>query len=204
MKTILMLVRDKHALWYKGVLFVATLALILYLFPRETRFRYDVANLEGRPWPYENLIAPFDFAIKKNPVEVEAEREALRRNFKPYYRFDDQPVLVLKNRVRQLRSISSADMNALQKNIDAVYQNGVRAELSEGKSMLIVRGNVAEEVYFDRIPRISQADSLILAEVSPTARFIWRDSIGHGPANLKIDSTLTKQSLQQALENISP
>jgi cyclic-di-AMP phosphodiesterase PgpH len=204
MKTILMLIRDKHALWYKGVLFVATLALILYFFPRETRFRYDVANLEGRPWPYENLIAPFDFAIKKNPVEVEAEREALRRNFKPYYRFEDQPVLVLKNRVRQLRNISTADMNMLQNNIDAVYQKGVRAELSEGKSMLIVRGNLAEEIYFDRIPRISQADSLILAGVSPAARFIWRDSIGHGPANLKIDSALTKQSLQQALENISP
>ena len=57
-----------HALVYKVLLFLSTTFLIVYLFPKSGKFRYDFDK--GKPWQSESLLAPFDFAIKKSSEEL--------------------------------------------------------------------------------------------------------------------------------------
>ena len=57
-----------HSLIYKGLLFICTTFLIVYLFPKSGKFKYNFEK--GKPWQSENLYAPFDFAIKKSDEEI--------------------------------------------------------------------------------------------------------------------------------------
>ena len=47
------------------------MVIIVLLFPESTKFRYEYS--EGRPWLYEDLESPVDFAIKKTDSEIERE-----------------------------------------------------------------------------------------------------------------------------------
>lgn len=62
-----------HSLIYKGLLFVCTTFLIVYLFPKSGKFKYNFEK--GKPWQSENLYAPFDFAIQKSEEEIAQERQ---------------------------------------------------------------------------------------------------------------------------------
>jgi cyclic-di-AMP phosphodiesterase PgpH len=66
--------------------FVITASLILYLLPREGKFRYEFQR--GRPWMHETLIAPFDYPIYKSESELRAERDSVLAEFHQYYSYD--------------------------------------------------------------------------------------------------------------------
>jgi cyclic-di-AMP phosphodiesterase PgpH len=67
------------------LLFVAAIALVVYIFPRQGKFQFEYAK--GKPWKHATLIAPFDFPIYKTPAELKVERENALKNFKPYFTF---------------------------------------------------------------------------------------------------------------------
>ncbi|WP_298537339.1 HDIG domain-containing metalloprotein [uncultured Algibacter sp.] len=77
-----------HSLIYKGLLFVFTTFLIVYLFPKSGKFKYNFER--GKPWQSENLYAPFDFAIKKTKSEISSEREAVIANSILYFDLDSR------------------------------------------------------------------------------------------------------------------
>lgn len=68
------------------LLFVAAILLMVYIFPRQGKFRYEYVH--GKPWRHSTLIAPFDFPIYKTQAELKAERENLLVNFRPYFSQD--------------------------------------------------------------------------------------------------------------------
>ena len=88
MGKIISFLRDKHSEIYKGFLFLLSIALIVYLLPKEGKFKYEYQNLRDKPWPYETLFAPFDFAIKKTKEEVDAEKSEISKTFTPFYVMD--------------------------------------------------------------------------------------------------------------------
>ncbi len=59
---------------------------ISFLFPQHVRFKYSFE--QGEQWKYEDLVAPFDFAIKKTPEEIAQARAEIEQNFPPYYELD--------------------------------------------------------------------------------------------------------------------
>ena len=75
-----------HSLIYKVLLFVSTTFLIVYLFPKTGKFKYNFEK--GKPWQSENLYAPFDFAIKKTTEELDVERKTITDNSSPYFNID--------------------------------------------------------------------------------------------------------------------
>jgi len=89
--------RDRHSQIYKFFVFAASVALIVFLLPKEGKFKYDLNNIRNKPWHYDNLIAPFDFAIKKSATDLEAERQALDQKFKPYFRIEEDVMGRMKN-----------------------------------------------------------------------------------------------------------
>ena len=71
---------------YKYILYFASVACIVFFFPRGGQFKYEFQK--GKPWQYENLYAPFDFSIRKTQADIEAEQNAIQKDQVPYYRFD--------------------------------------------------------------------------------------------------------------------
>ena len=55
-----------------AAVFVATVALITFSLPREKTVNYDFAL--GKPWKYEQLTAPFNFAVYKSEQALQQER----------------------------------------------------------------------------------------------------------------------------------
>lgn len=76
-----------HALIYKVLLFVSTVFLIVYLFPKSGRFKYNFEK--GKPWQSENLQAPFNFAIKKTDEEIAKEEKTITDNRILYFNIDN-------------------------------------------------------------------------------------------------------------------
>ena len=65
---------------------MAVLVILVSLFPREGKFKYEFQK--GSPWLHEDLIAPFDFAVLKPSGELTEERNQALRDLNPYFRFD--------------------------------------------------------------------------------------------------------------------
>ncbi|OFX88676.1 MAG: hypothetical protein A2W99_04195 [Bacteroidetes bacterium GWF2_33_16] len=71
---------------FRGILFVISVAVIVLIFPREGKFKYEFQK--GKPWMHETLIAPFDFPIYKNDKQIQAEKDSLLKLFNPYFIID--------------------------------------------------------------------------------------------------------------------
>ena len=72
-----------HALAYKIILFVFTTSLIVYVFPKSGKFKYDFNN--GKPWQTENLYAPFDFAVIKSEKEILDDKNEIINSSKLFF-----------------------------------------------------------------------------------------------------------------------
>jgi len=78
--------RSHYSNIYKGVLLLASLAILVSFFPKETKFKFEY--FKGRPWMHEDMIAPFDFAILKAPDEIDSEKNEISDNREFYFNFD--------------------------------------------------------------------------------------------------------------------
>ena len=93
MKSIYRFILRHNQSIYKGAMFLAGILLIVYIFPREGKFRYEFQK--GKPWMHDALIAPYDFPIYKSEAELTAERDSIMKLFKPYF-FTDTTVVQQK------------------------------------------------------------------------------------------------------------
>ncbi|MHA7944965.1 HD family phosphohydrolase [Formosa sp. 3Alg 14/1] len=114
-----------HTLLYKILLFICTTFLIVYLFPKSGRFKYDFEK--GKPWQSENLYAPFNFAIKKSNEEISTEQQAVKASAIRYFDIDSGiKAQVFKNyKITFNESIS-----------DSIPRSDYRALFNEGSKIL--------------------------------------------------------------------
>ena len=203
-------IRDRHALLYKGFIFVASLSVIVYCCPRESKFRYDLSDIKDRPWSYDNLVAPFDYAIQKSTEELQDEKKDIQSNSIPYFRFDttisNQNEQILST---QFVSIAPEFRREILIAVDKVYALGIRAVSNEvGKSsqdlVNVVFKNFVEEHHLSDFQDPLAADSLVLTNLELEAKAAWI-SKPYEPlsANIIFDSSLTNKSIRQAIDNIS-
>lgn len=66
---------------------VSVALLISLLYPNNVKFKYEFHR--GQAWPYEDLTAPFDFAINKSKNEMENDKALIMNEFWPYYSLND-------------------------------------------------------------------------------------------------------------------
>ena len=75
---------------YYGIMkvfgFVLTLIVVVWLMPRNVKFKYEYQKM--RPWQHETLYAPFNFPIYKSDEVVRKEREEALKNIEPIFVFD--------------------------------------------------------------------------------------------------------------------
>ncbi|PWI29203.1 phosphohydrolase [Flavobacteriaceae bacterium LYZ1037] len=86
MKDFINFLYKNHSLAYKLILFISTTFLIVYLFPKSGKFKYNFEK--GKPWQSENLYAPFDFAIKKTEEEIQSEKNEIKDNAILYFNLE--------------------------------------------------------------------------------------------------------------------
>jgi putative nucleotidyltransferase with HDIG domain len=117
-----------NSIIYKIILFILTTIAIVYLFPKGGQFKYDFSN--GQLWKYDNLYAPFDFAIQKTADEIASEKKDIEANAIHYFEFDTKIVdEVNETFVKKIYSIKSKDslrdedVKSLRKIGEKVLQN---------------------------------------------------------------------------------
>ena len=97
-----------NSIIYKIILFILTTIAIVYLFPKGGQFKYDFSN--GQLWKYDNLYAPFDFAIQKTADEIASEKKEITANAIQYFDYDTKIVTeVNETFVKKIYSINAED-----------------------------------------------------------------------------------------------
>src|SRR6188508_611110 len=104
MRKLILTLSNKHQVFLRYLLVLNTIVLIVFMLPRETQFNYTFKV--GKPWVYENIIAPFDFAINKSEEEINKEKNERVKAIHPFYRInslsEDQKIIQFKNELSQV------------------------------------------------------------------------------------------------------
>lgn len=179
---------------YKGFLFIASIAILIYLFPREGKFRYEFQK--GRPWMHEVLFAPFDFPVYKSEAELQMERDSILQEFKPYFTYDSgiyklqvqhlvdafnrkwaqKNEALEENRNAKLpQAHKSRDLELITDIMEFVYSRGIvdspeilRNAREQNSGIMILTGNVAEEFSSDNVLTLKQAYNYMLDRIKST------------------------------------
>ena len=209
-----------HSLIYKGLLFICTTFLIVYLFPKSGKFKYDFEK--GKPWQSENLQAPFDFAIKKTDAEITSEKKELVDNSVLY--FDIDSAIVNKVSAFFVAEFKNVFSDSLPKRttdtlykvgesiISELYTFGVLSEnydFSKDKTIAILDGREKkQDGYFSNLIKQDELSSVIdkilvknnLAEYKENFIALFFDIV---EPNLTFNKSFTDKVLQDEFAKIS-
>ena len=214
----------KHnAFIYKVLLFLLTAGAIVYLFPRGGQFKYDF--ILGKPWQYDNLYSPFDFAIYKGNNEIEKEKEQLTKELKKYYVFNDD---IRKNVITQYEEqINNAAISNPVKAkhrkellrrgrsvINLVYQygfintNNIESSINNKNEVVVLRkGNSVENILFSKLVQSEDILPIINSKIQDLHEFKKQLIIGCLAnvlkPNVTFDEKFTNKELEEKLKTIS-
>ncbi len=164
-KKVLNALYQNHSLIYKIFLFVLTVTAIVYLFPKGGHFKYEFQK--GKPWQYDNLYAPFDFAIQKDKEKIEEEKKQIEASKKLYFTYNNEVLKRVKEKFNKKvnQTLTDSLLNGRNKRsvvgfagkfIDKVYKTGYLAKNDRNKAskkqlVALRKGNVINEVVFDKL-----------------------------------------------------
>lgn len=210
------------------LLIVGVVALISLLFPDNLKFKYEFER--GQVWRFEDLRAPFDFAIKKTDEQIAAEKEALKNEFSPYYEklgevakqqqkfFADEFQKQLNtsradNQFQDVQARPERYLNWGSRFLDWVYNRGIIQLAPEhqdaGKHFVInlVQGNTTEQRTLEYFLNLESARSLLTDTLPNSALrepdFLYPLLESALTPNVFYNSELTQKFFQEALANIS-
>ena len=199
---------------YKVILFLITVFCLVYLFPRSGGFKYNYQT--GKPWPYETLLAPFDFPIAKSEEELNDERQAVAQ---------ESPLIFTRDTLAEQRSLdrtrkwirqqvtpfsSSRLLKDWDRYLTNLYSPGLidaSFAIQSAKPILVVRDNSAQKLLFsdlkinDSLPFSNESALLNGIIANASNRLILNEYI---ESNLVLDSLLTRQKLEESLSLILP
>lgn len=173
MKDLINNLYKNHTLIYKVLLFISATILIVYLFPKQGKFKYNFE--QGKPWQSENLYAPFDFAIKKTSEEINQEKLLIEKQASLYFniddRIEDEVRLNYKDGFYEIfpDSLSDVKLNRLFKTgelvIHKLYNNGVLHEnysFSEDKKSVLLNGQTTiKQTQFSNLIQQKEVTSIV-------------------------------------------
>ncbi|MDR0508174.1 MAG: HDIG domain-containing protein [Dysgonamonadaceae bacterium] len=203
------------------VYFSTAILLIVILFPKEGRFSYSF--MEGRPWKYGLLTAPFDFPIYKSTSELKKEQDSIVSDVNLYFRMNKE---VLH---KQLQSFNDFCKNNpeneywtidykryIHRVLTEIYSVGIlsnedyeRMKRNRSSVLMVLENNdnEAKEHLRSKIFNTKSAYSYII-ENHPNDLSI--DVLRSGNLNnylhenLKYDSVLTEKVKREDLQKVAP
>ena len=208
-----------QALFYKVFLFVLTSILIVYLLPKGGKFKYDIPK--GKPWQYENLYAPFDFAILKTDEEINAERQDITRSHIPYYNFNtEKPEKIKGDALEEVQNVFADSTlqvyetiidDFVAETVERIYEFGLLQEserLGPDQLVYLLKGNEASEIAYKRILKQGEIRSFISDEITNAGFSSFKTELlevffNSIEPNVTFNNGLTQKELQSKLNNIS-
>lgn len=209
-----------QSLIYKGFLFILTAALVVYLFPKGGKFKYDFHK--GKLWQYETLYAPFDFAIHKTDEEIKQDKDAVKSNHPDYFKYDvgirDLVYESYKEKFNTYfnsEDFSRSAHQELQSNglelLNRIYEKGVvqnTAQHNGDKVVNVVRGNQEQTILYGSLVKLSQLDRMIssflternLHQYTELFKNLYFDII---QPNVFYDEDLTRMTLERELAKVT-
>jgi putative nucleotidyltransferase with HDIG domain len=214
---------QNHTIIYKVILFLITTVAIVYLFPKGGQFKYDFNN--GQLWKYDNLYAPFDFAVQKSEEEVNIEKKQIDVNAKLYFTYDSSLVnevrstfkrrvtsLILTNllKVEEKKSFNKIGLNI----IDEVYKKGYLEVVSENRVsnkdelVTLKKGNVVKDVPFKSLYNANDVLNIISKNVENHFNEYQRKQIFEMLSsvmkpNIAYDGAFTEKVIDNEIKKIS-
>ncbi|MFD1162407.1 HD family phosphohydrolase [Hwangdonia seohaensis] len=209
-----------HSLIYKGLLFICTTFLIVYLFPKSGKFKYNFEK--GKPWQSENLYAPFNFAIKKTEGEINEETQTIRTNSIVYFNIDNSiETKAINTFEAQFKntftdSISKTDLDNLLKTghkiIDELYRFGILNEdysFSDNQVVALLDDRVEKEkVLFSNLIKQDEVVQVIEKTLSSQNLLKYKNNFVSlffdlVEPNLVFDKSTTDKVLQEEFDKIA-
>jgi putative nucleotidyltransferase with HDIG domain len=209
-------IRDQHEFIFKLLLFICAIVLVVFLFPREAKFKYEFQK--NSAWAHQDLTAPFDFAILKSPQEIDEEKQQLQQSHLLYFVRNTEAE---KNStdlfIDELKSRKSSSFEAYKniglKLLEQVYNIGVYNSSSKLNNinkkqpvLLLNEKNIGEELELSDLLSTSTAKDFIANEL---ASLNFNDTLLSSvlleavTENLTFDENLTNDHLTSELNNIS-
>jgi cyclic-di-AMP phosphodiesterase PgpH len=102
--------------FFRYLFVILVVIFISFLFPNNARFKYEFEN--GQSWRYEDLYAPFEFAILKPEEQVLKEKEALKSGFSPFYEMD---IDAARNEKKSFRESFNQQLESIRS--EGLYKN---------------------------------------------------------------------------------
>lgn len=226
MKKLLSYLRNHYAVITKGLMFVISIVILVFIFPQEGKFKYEFGK--GKPWMHENLIAPFDFAILKSAEELEIERVEILKSQKYYFKTDvnqirkqredllekfDQTWAVKYSNNANLINRKARNRDICMVIYDSILDRGVIEinKIIEGKpadfSIIVITSNIAEERRLGDFFTIQSADKFIQSQINTYSNIdvdlitsTLENSLTH---TIEYDAETTEKEEQLLIDKIS-
>lgn len=203
---------------YKALIFVGTVALIVYFLPRDGKFNYQFDT--DKPWKYGQLMATFDFPIYKDDAIVKREQDSLLASFQPYYELNKT---VAKEALDKLKGnyhtdlkgiLPSADyLHYLERTLKELYNKGIVSTENMRKlrkdsttSIMVIDDKLANQQITSEAFTVKEAyEYLLSADTIHYKREILRQCAlnDYLSPNLTFDEIRTETAKKEILDNYS-
>jgi putative nucleotidyltransferase with HDIG domain len=209
-----------HSLIYKVLLFIGTTFLIVYMFPKTGKFKYNFER--GKPWQSENLYAPFNFAIKKSSEEIAEETKDISDRSTLFFNVDVSVKNEVKNsfesqfKLAFSDSIPKLELNILfdvgETIIDDLYLYGILNEnynFPKNKTVTIVEERVEKQsTLYSNLVSQGEVSSIInkflvdrnLSNFKTQFTSLFFDLI---QPNLEYDKSFTEKVIKEEVDKIA-
>lgn len=188
-------IRDKHALWYKGLVFFACVAICTYLLPKHPA--WQVAKLKvGDIWHYDNLIATTDFLIRKTDQEL--ANDNIKNDQKKIFYFKKNDI----NTDQLLKGKTGENNPEFSRKLDSIYKTGYYYSIAgtphDYDSIYLVSGNEVQLIASSKLFESTKASTLL-------KKFFQNDMqleefVSDLPSNIIYDDELNKQLYKESLQ----
>ena len=189
MNSIFTKIRDKHALWYKGIIFLCSIIICSLLLPTNQNMSFQFMKI-GDVWKNENLLSEIDFLIQKSNAEINIENLA-RTKDNLYYNRSDINTSDLLDKFE----LDKKNKEVLKFKLDSIYNIGCYDKsvknLSNSDSVYLVNSNEAK--YVSTLNLINKEDIPQLIDNSLLTRPQLEKIISILPSNLVFNEELSNE-----------
>jgi cyclic-di-AMP phosphodiesterase PgpH len=199
------------------LLLLGVTLVVGFFFPSKIQFKFEYAL--GGEWKYEDLRSPMDFPIVKNEWQIQEEKDAIKKNFHPYFQRDDLVLHTQLERVdslisqfalisdKEIRSNGSPWREEARKAIHQIFQKGICNDRGWGSSPFIylTEKGLTQLISFESLRNSQEAgqeiDSILrgLDIVLPAS--VLSDWVSE---NVFFNATLSEYLLEESLQEINP
>lgn len=200
-----------------------SIAAISYILPKQPRFKYEFEK--GIVWKHNDLVSPYNYAIRKVPEEINRDKENILKSILPIYRVDDK---VLEKQLNEYQADFEAKWHSANLPDDDykedsfefgfnilqdIYNKGViglnKKYQRETPNYLIslLKNNVQSDVSTASLltpaSALSTASERIVANKKVRTDILINTIKDRIVPNILFDERLTESLEKQAVENIS-